>query len=616
MLAHQNGQNQIALELLRAAAALAPLSHYRNNFGILLCLQGHVEEARAELEAALAAHPQYPNTYLSLASVLEQLKRPQEAAAVLLRLARGALQSRNANLTSQALDRLLAQPEPHHGLLEFAHHLRLAGDVDNAERVVNRLIQTHPDDPGLLLCRAIAKLPIIYQSVENAAACREAYIASMSAFRAQAESASPEQCKLSALHVGMAKPFILSYQGFDDVALQRDYGVSISRFMHIRYPTWAAPIPVPEGPPWRIGFATAYWNLHSVSKLFGGWVRSLDRRRFTVYGYDFNTTPLDLWGRPLSEACDVFRPHPPPPGESTESWARTIAADRLHALIYLEIGMHPTAVRLATLRLAPVQAMTWGHPVTSGFPMMDMFLSSDFMEPPDGQLHYTETLVRLPGLSICYLPLPSGEGTLTRAEVGLRADSVAFICCQSLFKYRPIDDDVLPRIAAELPDAQFLFIGDPTQWTTQVFRARLERAFVAKGVDPSRHLVFTAPIPVPKFPALLQLSDVYLDSLAWSGGNTSLEAATVGLPMVTMSGGLMRGRHTTGILWALGLDELIADSKEAYVRIAVRLGRDKIYRQSMAERTMAAQASLFGDQRPVRALETVLEQAIFDRIKK
>ena len=40
----------------------------------------------------------------------------------------------------------------------------------------------------------------------------------------------------------------------------------------------------------------------------------------------------------------------------------------------------------------------WGHPMTSGLPTIDAFLSADAMEPPDAQDHYSEELVRLPGL--------------------------------------------------------------------------------------------------------------------------------------------------------------------------------------------------------------------------
>ncbi len=133
---------------------------------------------------------------------------------------------------------------------------------------------------------------------------------------------------------------------------------------------------------------------------------------------------------PLAASCDAFRQGP----RTLAEWRRTIAADRPHVLIYPEVGMEPSVVRLAATRLAAVQCVAWGHPVTTGLPTMDYFLSSALMEPADGDHHYSETLIRLPNLSIAYRPpeLPAGR-TLQRGAFGLAADDVVYICCQSLY---------------------------------------------------------------------------------------------------------------------------------------------------------------------------------------
>jgi len=64
-----------------------------------------------------------------------------------------------------------------------------------------------------------------------------------------------------------------------------------------------------------------------------------------------------------------------------------ILADRLHILVYPEIGMHPPTMQIAALRLAPVQCTAWGHPLTSGLPTVDYYLSSELMEPENEQAH-------------------------------------------------------------------------------------------------------------------------------------------------------------------------------------------------------------------------------------
>ena len=145
--------------------------------------------------------------------------------------------------------------------------------------------------------------------------------------------------------------------------------------------------------------------------------------------------------------------------------------------------MESQAVRLAALRLAPLQMVAMGHPMTTGLATVDVFLTSDLMEPDDARSYYTERLVRLPNLSFDYERQPAGGPDFARADLGLRDDAVVFVCCQSLFKYRPDDDDAIVRIAAQVPNAQFAFLGVPGAPLTQIFSTRLKAKFVAAGLD-------------------------------------------------------------------------------------------------------------------------------------
>jgi hypothetical protein len=56
--------------------------------------------------------------------------------------------------------------------------------------------------------------------------------------------------------------------------------------------------------------------------------------------------------------------------------------------------MEPFTYFLAASRHAPVQAVWWGHPVSTGLPSIDYFLSLRLAEPHDAQQkHYSEELV-------------------------------------------------------------------------------------------------------------------------------------------------------------------------------------------------------------------------------
>ena len=109
--------------------------------------------------------------------------------------------------------------------------------------------------------------------------------------------------------------------------------------------------------------------------------------------------------RTIAAASDVFRHLP---GRTFEGVAQQILGDQLDALVFPELGMHGETFSLASLRLAPVQVAGWGHPTTTGLPNVDYFVSSAPMEPEEGERHYRERLVLLPGLGTSYAspPLP------------------------------------------------------------------------------------------------------------------------------------------------------------------------------------------------------------------
>ncbi len=110
----------------------------------------------------------------------------------------------------------------------------------------------------------------------------------------------------------------------------------------------------------------------------------------------------------------------------------------------------------------------------------------------------------------------------------------------------------------------------------------------------------------PAFYELLRRADVFLDTIGFSGFNTALQAVECGLPIVTREGRFLRGRLASGILRRMGLPELVAQSEEAYVELAVRLARDAEYREHIRSRIVASRHVLFEDMAPIRALEDFL----------
>ena len=601
---YQRGEAAAALPLLQAARALQPDPVTTHNCAILLDRLGRRGEAIVLERENIVFHPEYVPSYGALTQFLRAEGDAVGAMAPMIALAERAMLAGRRDYVTGAVDGLIGLDGDHPRLIGLANRLRISGHQDDAARLLQARLAREPADLGARLALAMARLAIIHGSEAEIAMRRQAYADDLQDLAAQVERAPQASLAEAAGVVGEAKPFILAYQAGDDRELQSTYGGMITRMIAAACPPTPPPARARPGGKLRVGFATAYFHNHSVSKLFGGWIRHLDRTRFEVLGYDFSEAEDDC-SRRLAASCDGFTKNL----GGHEAWAQAIAGDALDVLIYPEIGMHHLPVQLASRRLAPVQCMAWGHPVSSGLPNIDYFLSSDLMEPPNGERHYAEKLVRLPGLSIHYDPLPAEGGRLSRADLGLRPDAVVYVCCQALFKYLPQHDSIWAAIAAQAPDSQLLFIGDLTDVNAAAVHVRLSAAFRAAGLDPARQLVFAKPVEQALFPSVLRAGDVYLDSIDWSGGNTTLEALACDLPVITLPTGLMRGRHTTAMLAMMGLEQCIAGDAESYVSMAVALAEPGA-RSRLSGLVNKRKSRLYGDLRPIRALEAFLERSV------
>ena len=219
--------------------------------------------------------------------------------------------------------------------------------------------------------------------------------------------------------------------------------------------------------------------------------------------------------------------------------------------------------------------------------------------------------MRLPGLGVCYTPDEKPAPRLTRTDLGLDERGAVFWSGQALYKYAPAYDEIFPRIAAELPDCQFVFIGfGKSRAVTDAFRMRLAGAFAARGLDAGRHVVILPPMAQRDYIDAVGLADAILDTPGWSGGKSTLDCLAQDPAIVTMPGRFMRGRHTAAILSRIGCEATIADSIEDYIAIAVRLARHVAWRTAVRHAVAIGKHRAYNDTACIRALESFLTRAV------
>ena len=577
-----------ALEVLRRAVTLAPANAAaHNNLGLVLQALGHGDEAEAAYRRALELEPDFPEAHNNLGNIWKDRRLPERAEASYLR----------------ALALRPDWPEAQHNLGNLYKEI---GRREEAAAAFAAALALRPDYPMARFGFVMAQLAVIYRSEDEIDERRAAYHEALLGLGDYVRGGAADSVRLSEA-VGSHQPFFLAYQGRNDRDLMALYGGIASEAMARRFPTPAELPKAGPGETIRVGVVSGYFCNHSIWKIpLRGWLSQLDRRRFRVHCYH-TQAQRDAETVEAEGLADRFVQGPLP----LERWRTLILADGPHVLLYPELGMDPVSAQLACQRLARVQATTLGHPTPGGFPTIDTFLGSDLMEPEGAETHYSETLVRLPGLSVHYEPLPPPEAPVSRAELGLPEGAAVFWCCQSLYKYLPRYDGVFARIAAAVgPDCRFVFIGyQAGNGVSEVFRRRLDDAFAAAGLRAADYCLLLPRLSPRRFLAVGAACDVFLDSIGWSGFNSTLEASVNDLPVVTLPGDLMRGRHSAAVLRAMGVTDTIAASLDDYVALAARLATDWTWRAEMRRAIAAGKHRAYRDRACIAALEDWLERA-------
>jgi protein O-GlcNAc transferase len=614
-----SGDMQGALEAFRYAVAVDP-KHARawSNLGNALRSTGRFAEAVAATRRAVEAKPDYALGWNNLGAVLldvgdEAGARDAYARSLSLKPDPATMQSL-AHLERQRgnLDAAIegyaraarAAPDDANVLLQLGGVLAERGDVDAARDAYRAGQARRPQSLRLAFGEALT-LPMVYADAAEPAAARAAYGEGIARLEADSPARVRGRSAADVIDDLRWTNFLLAYQGEDDRDLQARFAAIAGRAIDAVGPEWRVPPRTSAtGRRVRVGVASAFFSEGTAGLYFRSWITGLDRSRFEIFVYHLRRD-LTPYVSELATRVDRVRMFPGA-AMMPSVIAAAIRADALDVLVYPELGMDVTSFALAALRLAPVQCAGWGHPVTTGHRTIDAFFTCAGMEPADADAHYTERLVRLPGIGTDYAR-PAVPDDASRARFGLGDGIPLFLCPQSLFKIHPDNDPLFARVLAAVPAAQLVFFEGRHPKLTAKFRSRIAAAFAREGIGIDGRVVFLGQCGHDDFLRVNAVCDAMLDTLRWSGGNTSLDALAAGLPIVTLPGRFMRGRQSAAMLVLAGVDELIAADANDYVGIAERIAVDSSWRASLRARIREGAGGVFDDRAPVEAFAAALE---------
>jgi len=591
-----------AESLYREAVARAPdMLQIRYNFGAFLLSQGRIDEAREHLDKVLADKPDHWMTLTILALNLIKMGHEREAIDTLHNIAAahpdeapvwndigaqfmeiGKYEEATAMFArAAALDPERVEPQTNLGNAYMKQGMGYDAirEYEKALKIQPRHLEAH-----VALCRVLKEVYRLDEAniyahatiILNAFAPRF-FSNPLQVFRSTCDFEGLAELgdvwdildKIQPVDVVTAMLQLLVYAEDEETARRlaahaRRWGEQIE--------AQAAGSPLPPrpragaNPKLRIGILSSDLRHHSVSRFVLPLVQKYDRDRFEVFCYCPVRIDNDKIQAEFKAAADKFTFVN---NFTDREVAETIRNDDIDILLELNGFTHGTRLAAIAYRPAPVQVAWLGYPFTNALEAMDYVLVDEFLKPVgDGAL--IEQPLVMPGSWICF-----GEGInfdpikIAPEPPAAGNGVITFGTLNNTYKYTPRVFALWAEAMRAVPDSRFLVVRP--ECGSLIACRNIANAFVANGISPDRLYFINNRGKGLSHLAYYNEIDIALDTFPVTGGTTTVEAAWMGVPTVSLVGKAIHQRVSYAILKHCGLGECCAGTPEEFVATAAAL---------------------------------------------
>ncbi|MFN5663414.1 MAG: tetratricopeptide repeat protein [Planctomyces sp.] len=322
--------------------------------------------------------------------------------------------------------------------------------------------------------------------------------------------------------------------------------------------------------PLRVGIVSPDLHDHPVATFLAGFLREHDRAALHVTLYhtgdraDHITAALRELVPSWVQASAM----------SDRDLAQRIARDRIDVLLDLAGNTAANRLSVFALRPAPVQVTAIGYPSTTGEPAMDYRLVDSITDPPAHDHHITERPLRVDPCFLCYTPPPDThpDAPPVSAAPMLATGAPTFGSFNNVAKLSRRCVRTWAQVLQRVPRSRLLLkaqrLSDPG------VSASVNALLAEAGIDPARVELLPPTATTREHLASYALIDIALDTFPYNGTTTTCEALFMGVPVVALLGDRHAARVSASLLSAANQQDLVAESPERFVEIAVSLAAD------------------------------------------
>ena len=373
--------------------------------------------------------------------------------------------------------------------------------------------------------------------------------------------------------------FHLAYQQENDLELNKKYYDLLSKI----YPEDKR-FKIDQFIENKILFVSGFFHKHTVSKIFFNFVEEVTNiKKFEVHMLHLSHIEDD-WTALFRNLNGKFHQK-----TSINEIYNFLMKEKFKTIIFLDHAMNNITQAILNVKLAKKYIMLWGHPITTGSRNVDFFVSSKFMDN-NNQANYSEKLLLLDGIGFNY-KVDKNLNTLKK----IIPKNNSFYIPQALFKFLPKYDHLLGVLLEQNKNSTISIIKDKDPYYTKIF---VERLLKNKKINKNFKRIFFLNGQDKKFNFIDKLMEhkIVMDTVGWSGGNTSIEAIYLNKPIITLEGNTLRGNHTSAILKQINLEILIAKNYSEYLALAKKINDDENFYNFVVEKIKTNKKFLFRKQ--------------------
>ena len=237
----------------------------------------------------------------------------------------------------------------------------------------------------------------------------------------------------------------------------------------------------------------------------------------------------------------------------------------------MDLAGHTAGNRLLVFarKPAPVQVTRLGYPDTTGLTTIDYRMTDAHADPPGlcDTLH-SERLVRVPRSNWIF-KAPEKSPVLNQRPTGA---PITFGCFNNFAKVTEPMMKLWAQVLAAVSDSKLMLKA--VAFASSDVQQRVRRLMETAGIPPERVELRNWERTAVNHLALYDEIAIALDPFPYHGTSTTSDALWMGVPVITLAGQTHVSRVGVSLLSNLGLSELIVETPQAYVRIAVELAKD------------------------------------------